>query len=304
MKESFITNTNNLPLNFGFSSKYTDKESGLLYYGYRFYNPTQGRWSNRDPIEEQGGINVYGFVGNQSINKNDLLGREAIELSMITFIPDDYVYDPFGFLYKGDGDPNNYTEFRSSCRTFHKITYNTLNNSAKPTKISGISERYAKLTDPLNDRPGYPGFYFGVLHDGTFWKLVQRARASTEGMTESIKINGKYVATNSPLTEDVCRLTLKLFGKARDPVVPVGPNIFTPYVNYEVSLELYKDGDDFRILEFKGNHDGFPSYGSSINQTLQHSFNGSSGNVFNMYGSGNIKFNRTDLSGLKLSELR
>jgi RHS repeat-associated protein len=74
MKESFTANTNNLPLNFGFSSKYTDKESGFLYYGYRFYNPTQGRWSNRDPIEEQGGINVYGFVGNNGVNQIDVLG--------------------------------------------------------------------------------------------------------------------------------------------------------------------------------------------------------------------------------------
>ena len=32
------------------STKYLDKETGLYYYGYRFYNPSLGRWPSRDPI--------------------------------------------------------------------------------------------------------------------------------------------------------------------------------------------------------------------------------------------------------------
>jgi hypothetical protein len=34
-----------------------------------------GRWINRDPIEERGGNNLYGFVGNDGINRWDYLGR-------------------------------------------------------------------------------------------------------------------------------------------------------------------------------------------------------------------------------------
>jgi RHS repeat-associated protein len=37
---------------FRFSTKYTDNETGLLYYGYRYYDPVTGRWPNRDPIGE------------------------------------------------------------------------------------------------------------------------------------------------------------------------------------------------------------------------------------------------------------
>jgi len=59
---------------FRFSTKYTDDESGLVYYGYRFYNPGLGRWVNRDPIGELGGLNVYGFVGNASVVDYDTLG--------------------------------------------------------------------------------------------------------------------------------------------------------------------------------------------------------------------------------------
>ena len=58
------------------STKYQDRESGFAYYGFRFYNPESGRWPNRDPIEEQGGVNLYGFVGNNPINVWDKLGLE------------------------------------------------------------------------------------------------------------------------------------------------------------------------------------------------------------------------------------
>lgn len=58
----------------GFSSKPSFGNQGLLYYGYRWYIPSLGRWLNRDPIEENGGMNLYGFVGNGGVNWIDLLG--------------------------------------------------------------------------------------------------------------------------------------------------------------------------------------------------------------------------------------
>ena len=35
-----------------FSGKYTDAETGMCYYGFRFYEPESGRWLSRDPIGE------------------------------------------------------------------------------------------------------------------------------------------------------------------------------------------------------------------------------------------------------------
>ena len=49
-------------LKFGFSTKYTDQETNLYYYGYRYYDPVKGRWPSRDPIAERGGVNLYGFA--------------------------------------------------------------------------------------------------------------------------------------------------------------------------------------------------------------------------------------------------
>ena len=64
--------TGSLP--FRFSTKYTDNETGLLYYGFRYYDPVTGRWPSRDPMEEGGGLNIYRMVGNDSVNHSDLLG--------------------------------------------------------------------------------------------------------------------------------------------------------------------------------------------------------------------------------------
>jgi RHS repeat-associated protein len=65
---------------FRFSTKYTCSVSGLIYYGYRDYRPEIGRWLSRDPIEEQGGFNLYAYVRNNPINAIDPLGRDAIYL--------------------------------------------------------------------------------------------------------------------------------------------------------------------------------------------------------------------------------
>jgi len=49
---------------FRFSTKYADGESGLVYYGYRFYSPSLGRWPNRDPLGEITGDTLLVFVFN------------------------------------------------------------------------------------------------------------------------------------------------------------------------------------------------------------------------------------------------
>jgi RHS repeat-associated protein len=61
-----------------FSTKPVEEESGLVYYGYRWYDPVTGRWPSRDPIEEGGGVNLYGMVGNGGVNVVDRLGLYTV----------------------------------------------------------------------------------------------------------------------------------------------------------------------------------------------------------------------------------
>ena len=64
---------------FRFSSEYHDDETGLVYYNYRYYSPELGRWIKRDPIGEEGGENLYGFVKNASPNELDAYGTIIIK---------------------------------------------------------------------------------------------------------------------------------------------------------------------------------------------------------------------------------
>jgi RHS repeat-associated protein len=45
--------------NFWFSSKYLDQETGLYYYGFRYYSAESGRWASRDPLGEIGWWSMY-----------------------------------------------------------------------------------------------------------------------------------------------------------------------------------------------------------------------------------------------------
>jgi RHS repeat-associated protein len=73
-----------------FSSKEFLVNSGLSYYGYRFYDPNLQRWLNRDPIGERGpdGPNLYPYVLNNPINNIDSFG----------------LWSFYKWLYTGDGN--------------------------------------------------------------------------------------------------------------------------------------------------------------------------------------------------------
>ena len=91
--------------NFRFSSKFTDPESGLVNFGLRHYNPSMGRFISRDPIGEAGGLNLYGFVGNDPVNRWDYLGLTGsppvyIDGIHYEFYPDGSVYR---YVYRPDG---------------------------------------------------------------------------------------------------------------------------------------------------------------------------------------------------------
>lgn len=46
----------------------------ITEYGFRYLDPLAGRWPSRDQIGEEGGVNLYGFVGNAAISQWDRLG--------------------------------------------------------------------------------------------------------------------------------------------------------------------------------------------------------------------------------------
>ena len=46
--------------------------------GFRWYDPKTSRWLSRDPIGEEGGINLYGYCYSDPINNTDPFGLDII----------------------------------------------------------------------------------------------------------------------------------------------------------------------------------------------------------------------------------
>ena len=66
---------------FGYGAQagyYTDIETGLLLCTHRFYDPSNGRWLTRDPMGYTGGVNLYGYCGNDPGNEDDPDGTAPV----------------------------------------------------------------------------------------------------------------------------------------------------------------------------------------------------------------------------------
>jgi RHS repeat-associated protein len=70
-----IDETGTKPCPYGFSTKPLDPETGLVYYIFRDYSPELGRWISRDPIEEEGGWNLYLLSQNNALSRWEYLGK-------------------------------------------------------------------------------------------------------------------------------------------------------------------------------------------------------------------------------------
>ncbi len=96
---------------FQYTGREFDPETGSYYYRARYYDPNVGRFKNEDPIRFRGGINFYGYVGNNPINRTDPDGMAfkdcasaLAELAKAQFLASErYV----AFVKYGDGDPEH-----------------------------------------------------------------------------------------------------------------------------------------------------------------------------------------------------
>jgi len=74
---------------FGFAGGLHDRDTGLVRFGYRDYDPEVGRWTAKDPIGfNSGDTDLYGYVVNNPVNAIDPYGltmRDACKGAIFGF---------------------------------------------------------------------------------------------------------------------------------------------------------------------------------------------------------------------------
>ncbi|MCC6525695.1 MAG: RHS repeat-associated core domain-containing protein [Polyangiaceae bacterium] len=70
-----VSGPQDLVVPFGYAGGLYDRDTGLVRFGARDYDPAVGRWTARDPIGFSGGdVNLYGYVGGDPVNGVDPSG--------------------------------------------------------------------------------------------------------------------------------------------------------------------------------------------------------------------------------------
>ncbi len=67
---------------FGFAGGLFDRDTGLIKFGARDYDPATGRWAVKDPIGFEGGLNFYEYSGNDPVNSIDPIGLDWMDLDL------------------------------------------------------------------------------------------------------------------------------------------------------------------------------------------------------------------------------
>jgi RHS repeat-associated protein len=67
------------PKRYRYNGKERDIETGLYYYGARYYAPWLSRWASADPAGFIDGVNLYAYVGGNPIVLNDATGTQGGE---------------------------------------------------------------------------------------------------------------------------------------------------------------------------------------------------------------------------------
>lgn len=244
------------------STKYADVETGLVYYGYRYYDPQTGRWSSRDPQGESGGVNLYAFVSNNPANRFDALGLRPISFAFVAFINGrrgDWLPEPgntfTGYEFNtnkrefGQFDPNN-VRTNGKIFTYGSIESDRLGDAVlgkglNVTVDTGLSERRAT---PLNYGPDEPELTSNNKFAPEEKKAVAKRHIEIDNYKES------------------CYTIIDIDAAAAYPFISGSPDI-----DFDIRLTFRKEGGKI-FVSLDGSHNRFPDYEAYLDGELMYTY--------------------------------
>ncbi len=129
-----------------FSSQEYHQNSGLVLYLFRAYDPNLQRFTNRDPIQEEGGMNLYGCVYNDPISRIDLFGLAEWTF---TITPGDSFWQP-GPSVDVSFQLNDQDKKSCKCRQYQIKRY------AQPVHLSMVPGRWRFDETKMSGNPSLP----------------------------------------------------------------------------------------------------------------------------------------------------
>jgi RHS repeat-associated protein len=268
---------------FGFSTKYQDSLSGLYYYGYRYYNASTGRWLNQDPLGEQGGLNLYGFIGNSGVNYWDMWGLIDFKIVAKSYIAQvgnnigSFSYPEFSLwqrIFMGDYVAAEEARvMRANQRLILLAAATDLSFSEDPTNDDrdGVYRLFSslKLSATVND---------GILSVNP--QKIQESIFSTdtgkEGFLQAPSLTISDI--KGALSEDCKTYTFKWKGSGRphalaEPAMQLVSFRINRYIWHQIEGEIIIENNEPKLKIKKFDGSSFPSHrlfiNGNIEQTIQ-----------------------------------
>lgn len=157
----------------------------MIYYRARYYDPTIGRFVQRDPIGLQGGINQYAYADNSPTNYTDPQGTQAFNNSLTNFATFNTSY--FGTSTASTSGTGYLTSGSQSLASVNTVNENS---NGSPAQTLGAYSTYAVLAvaagggpeEPVGDVVGA-----GILAAGTIVATSQVAQPLLDKMATEIQ---------------------------------------------------------------------------------------------------------------------
>jgi RHS repeat-associated protein len=183
--------------------------------GHRYYSPYLGRFINRDPIEENGGLNLYGFCGNNGVNRFDVLGNDpytAIDIGggkTLFAGGDNNAYGRIGITPVNDMSSNGSDSFAANA-SFNMMLAQQAGAAASARQANIALGRAVAAASLDNWSNGTVAAIMQPMMDGLYNSFVNQVTANAQAVIDShgaaymrqayVNMNAYNNGGSSPLT--------------------------------------------------------------------------------------------------------
>ena len=182
-----------VPQNLRFQGQYLDRETGLHYNLFRYYDPAAGRYTQPDPIGLAGGLNTYSYVGDPMVWV-DPLGLTTCKISK-SFTRRDNITKRWIERLSGKrpGDVHDYLTSKGWERTYPQA-----GNKKAIQHIVYVKTTKSGTTYKLDYHPG-GNVSQPNIHGNDYWKVY---RSPQKGADEVLGRIGHGEFKNYDLIKD------------------------------------------------------------------------------------------------------